>query len=29
VKRELVRRFLEAFGVADERPVALLSAPSP
>ncbi|HZI04843.1 MAG TPA: DHHA1 domain-containing protein, partial [Archangium sp.] len=29
VKRELVRRFLEAFGVADERPVGLLSAPSP
>lgn len=29
LKRELVRRFLEAFGVADERPVALLSAPSP
>jgi nanoRNase/pAp phosphatase (c-di-AMP/oligoRNAs hydrolase) len=29
IKRELVRRFLEAFGVADERPVALLSAPSP
>jgi nanoRNase/pAp phosphatase (c-di-AMP/oligoRNAs hydrolase) len=29
VKRELVRKFLEAFGVADERPVGLLSAPSP
>ena len=29
VKRELVRRFIEAFGVADERPVALLSAPAP
>ncbi|HLM44871.1 MAG TPA: DHHA1 domain-containing protein [Myxococcaceae bacterium] len=29
VKRELVRRFTEAFGVADERPVALLSAPAP
>jgi len=29
IKRELVQRFLESFGVADERPVALLSAPSP
>jgi hypothetical protein len=25
-KRELVAQFLAAFGVADERPVALLSA---
>lgn len=25
-KRELIAKFLEAFGVADERPVALLSA---
>jgi nanoRNase/pAp phosphatase (c-di-AMP/oligoRNAs hydrolase) len=29
IKRELVERFLQAFGVANERPVALLSAPSP
>jgi nanoRNase/pAp phosphatase (c-di-AMP/oligoRNAs hydrolase) len=28
-KREVVKRFLEAFGVEEERPVALLSAPSP
>ena len=26
LKRELVSRFLEAFGVADERPVSLLAA---
>ena len=26
LKRELVNRFLEAFGVADERPVSLLAA---